>query len=203
MRMSAATIILVAALVLDIGAVLFFRMSGQDPSTTPKMVAICVAAIVTVGAAIVQFHGLGARQWNAVVAETNAAMRALADHAKLDFVEPPREADSGSASAAFAEARGSYCGVQMRVSVEPVATDHLSMALLFPRLAVDEKQLGSLSDVADRIARDGGGITLFLDRRPRFWLFVDYDRIPESNVARLESALERVCALARDAQGAK
>jgi hypothetical protein len=193
--------LVVAAIVLDVGALLFFVATRRDPSNTPGIVAVMVAAIVTVGALVLLIQRTTGRELAVVVSETNAALRSLADQAGLDLVEPQAGSDASRRTPVFVEARGVCFGVHIRASVEPIATDELTIALRFQGRVIDAASIEELRRSVDGLAVDGQGLTLYLGRKTRFWkpFLLTYDRLPETDGSRLWKILQSGCALLRAA----
>jgi hypothetical protein len=207
--MNTTTVLLVAALVLDAGAALYFFATGHDPSHAPRIVAACVAAVITVGALVALVHRTQVRERTRMLADSNAAIGAVAARAGLALSPPPLAPPAGGAAAAaqFVEARGARDGIPVRISVEPVATDTLETVVFFPRASVvvdraalaalDRAALGALAAAAERVSDDDGGLTLALSRRPAFWSLSSYDRVPEASADRLLAALDAGWAVLR------
>lgn len=193
--------LVVAAVVLDVGALLFFVATRRDPSNTPGAVAIMVAAVVTVGTLVLFIHRNTSRELAAMVFETNAALRSLAEQGGLDLDQLQADSKVTRWTPVFVEARGTCVGVRIRASVEPIASDELTMALRFQSRAISAASLEELRKLVDGLAVDEQGLTLYLGRRTRFGksVFLTYDRLPETDVSRLLKALEGGCALLRTA----
>jgi hypothetical protein len=193
--------IVVTALTIDVGALLFFAAARRSPSNLPGVGALIVGAIVTVGALVMLIRRTVGREWAKMVAETNAALRSLAGRCGLDLLEPQAGSKVASPFDVCAEARGVFLGVRVRASVEPLSTDELTFSLRLQGGVTSAASFEALSPTADRVAVDERGVTLNLHRKRRFWRLsaLTYDCLPETDVARLLSALESGCSALRPA----
>ena len=197
MRLSSPALLLAAAGVLDGAAALYFFRSHQDPSNTPRIVALALAAVVTVGALIAWEMQVAARQQAELFSKANQAVEALAHRAELTVSALPLSAPP------LAEARGQCMGIAVVVSVRTLIMERLSTTILFPRRMLDDAGRATLARLVEQVSNDDGGLLLRLDRPPRFGLFLSYERVPETDVDWLYTALRSACELlARDAGAA-
>ena len=159
------------------------------------MVALMVAAVVTVGTGIWLSQRKLARGMATLLSETNEALRALALAKGLELIATA--GDQG-----FVEARGDCSGVRVHASVRPIATDTMSTVLFFPGRPLDAAALRSIEPLVDRAKNEDGGLTLYLGKTPPFWyLLQTLDRLPQNDTTRLVTALEAACARLGGAAG--
>jgi hypothetical protein len=192
--------VLAAVLAVTAGTLLWFR--GSPDQTTPKVLlgfAVCAAFVGGFAFLELRAYRRLAGEQRAMESETNVALRAVAEHLQFEFLEPVQWRDPKLDTGPFGEARGIYRGLRVRLSVESTMTDTLSTVLLLVRIAMDKSQLASLKPFVNRVRCDDAGVTLHLERRPRFSSLTTLDGIPETNVARIIAALDHACSLAGQA----
>ncbi len=188
------TVLFVAALAIDLAAMLFFRATGVDPSNAPRIVAVMTATVVTVGAFVFVLHQRIGREQVQLVTDSSAALRAVATRAGLAISEPPPSTDGNVMSRGFVEARGQMGRFYVVITIEGTESDKIETVIRFPRSRVDPVLLKGLVSLV-RDARDEGGLKLSMSRRPPLLAWMDYDRVPETDANQLQSVLDRAVEL--------
>jgi hypothetical protein len=183
------------ALSLSVGA-FYFVVRGQNDSSAARNVALCAAALVAVGAAVTVLVGKGSQERASLFADTNAALAALA--AKAGLVVVRAEVDA-PAPLLFDELRGTFRGVRVVVTIGAPRSDELATILSFPDSSPNESRLEALRSVADCVVLEPGTKLALFQRTPfaKYWTLT-YDRLPETDVQRLLTTLDRAATLIGD-----
>jgi hypothetical protein len=190
-----------AVVMLLVGALFWFRSSpAEDAVKTVTNVAVSLAAVGGVTLFVVWLLRRYAYEWKTAQAETNTALRTVAEHLQFDFLEPVTCRDPKLSTDPFGEARGIYRGVRVRLSVDSYDSDSLYTALLLEHVKLDKEQMSSLKRFADSAWCDDAGVTLFLNRRTSHNSAWGLGRLPEVDTVRIIAALDHACDLVGQAE---
>jgi hypothetical protein len=192
-------IILVAALILDVGVVAFLASGGRGISSAPSMTALALGVVLAVGGGIVLFQRKSGAELDRLASDVNAALRAVAERTGLRYDAPPTSAGTANPADRFGEVRGTSAGVAVRVALGSFTSEDLFTTLFFPRRTLSPSASNEVRPLVEQLRNDEEGVTLYLGRTPSWSSSLGLNPMPETDVDRIILVLDRTCQLWRAA----